>query len=128
MPVASVPPMNHWRRSSASVRYRHTVSTGASRMRSRRIALGAIFSTGSRIVAASFICVLLLLVAFDQRLEAVEAAGPVFLPLTEPAFGFGERLGNEADEMRTADLAARQKAGILQHLHVLGCTRERHVE
>src|SRR5690348_18489761 len=89
---------------------------------------GAIFSRGNRIVAASAILLLLLLVAFDERLEAVEAGGPEFLPLPEPAFGFGQRSGIEGYEVGAADLAAGQQPGVLQHLHMLRSAGERHLE
>ena len=43
-------------------------------------------------------------------------------------FGFLERAGFEADDVRPPLLAPRDEAGILQHLHVLRGAGEAHVE
>src|SRR4051794_11023786 len=101
--------MNHCDRSSASVRYRQTVSTGASSVRSSRIVSSATRSTGTRICAAASAIFLLLLFGFDERLEAVETDRPEFLPLLEPALGLGHRLGIKAAKMREPDLSPRQE-------------------
>jgi len=70
----------------------------------------------------------LLLVGFDQGFEAVEAGRPELLPLPEPGFGFLQRAGFHSDQVGAADLAACDQAGVLQHLHVLGSSRESHLE
>src|SRR4249919_2479079 len=112
--------MNHWLRSSASVRYRQTVSTGASSALSSRMAPGPMRWIGVRIAAwTSVIWNLLLLVALDECLELIETNGPEPLPLPEPAIGIAERLSLERAQMRSADLAARNQAGIHEDFHVL---------
>src|SRR5690242_1337576 len=85
-------------------------------------------SMGTRISAAASVILLLLFVAFDERLEAVEAHGPEFLPLPEPTLGFFERPRFEGNDVRAADLSALQQPCVLEHLHVLGCAGEAHRE
>src|SRR5213596_3761726 len=89
--IASVPPMNHSRRRFASVRYRHTVSTGASSIRSSRIVSGVGRVIGVALCIVSVILLLLMFAGFDRGFEPVETNGPEFLPLTEPLLGFRER-------------------------------------
>src|SRR6185437_1462410 len=94
------------------------------------MASGAMRSIGAvtGIAAASAIVFLLVFVTFDQGLEPIEAGGPELLPLPKPPLGFLERLRFDADEVCAALLAPRDKARLLEHLHVLGSAGERHRE
>src|SRR5512144_2829513 len=84
---------------------------------------------GMRIcAAASAIVLLLFLVAFDERLEAIETDVPEFLPLPKPARRLFERPGVELDEVCAADLAPGEQPGVLEHLHVLRCAGEAHAD
>src|SRR5438270_5305291 len=90
------------------------------------MASGATRSIGALIWIAASVIRFLLVVAFDQRLEPVEAGIPELLPLTHPPLGFLERPGVDADEVRAANLAPSDQPRVLQHLHVLGGAGEGH--
>src|SRR5438270_13667424 len=89
---------------------------------------GATRSIGVVAAIASAIVFLLLLVLFDQCFEPVESGGPELLPLPEPFLGFLEPFGLECADLLAARFPPLDKAGAFEHLHVLGCAGEGHVE
>src|SRR5690348_4107131 len=80
------------------------------------------------IAAASAIVVLLMFVAFHRCLESIEADSPELLPLPDPPLCFLERLGFDADEMRSAVFPPRDQPRLFEHFHMLGCSGEGHRE
>src|SRR4051812_7330905 len=74
----------------------------------------------------SVMIILLMLAGTDRGFEPIEADGPIAFPLAEPPLRFGERPGIEAAQVRASHLLARDEAGALEHLHMLGRSREAH--
>src|SRR5437868_5211299 len=98
-------------------------------MRSRRIVSRATRSTrASMRIAASAILLLLVGVAFDERLEPVEADVPELFPLPQPAFGFFERAGFDPDKVGSAALAPLNQPRVFEHFHMLRRAGEAHRE
>lgn len=63
-----------------------------------------------------------------QRVQRFKASLPVPPELLRPQHRLLERSGPEAAEMLTPSDAPTHEIGPLQHAHVLGCGRKRHLE
>ena len=79
-------------------------------------------------IAAMTVPTIAKVMLFDQRLEAVEADGPEFLPLLQPAFGGLQRFGIEAAHLLAPCPSPFDESCAFEHLHVLRGAGEAHRE
>lgn len=80
------------------------------------------------IFSSDFIPVLLVLFAFEQSIQGIEAEIPSGGVVRDPHLGFFQARGLGANQMQSSVASAPDQSGSLQHAKVSGEGRQRHPE